>query len=63
MSKQLCQSAKKGRLCCDDLCHGGGETLCGFDPDFHEELCSEFSDEEYYDDYDDGPELSPMVTE
>ena len=53
MSRQLCESAKNGRLCCDDLCHSGGETLCGFDPDFYEEVKREFSDEPPY---DDGPE-------
>jgi hypothetical protein len=29
--RDLCQSAKEGHLCIDDLCHTGGETLCGFD--------------------------------
>jgi hypothetical protein len=30
MRRELCESAKQGRLCIDDLCHTGGETLCGF---------------------------------
>jgi hypothetical protein len=29
--RDLCDSAKQGKLCCDDLCRTGGETLCGFD--------------------------------
>ena len=28
--RELCESAKHGKLCIDDLCHTGGETLCGF---------------------------------
>jgi hypothetical protein len=28
--RELCESAKRGHLCIDDLCHTGGETLCGF---------------------------------
>ena len=28
--RDLCESAKRGHLCIDDLCHTGGETLCGF---------------------------------
>ena len=28
--RELCSSAKQGHLCIDDLCHTGGETLCGF---------------------------------
>jgi hypothetical protein len=27
----LCESAKKGRVCIDDLCRGADVTLCGFD--------------------------------
>ncbi len=27
----LCESAKKGHVCPDDLCHGADVTLCGFD--------------------------------
>jgi len=30
MRRDLCESAKRGHLCIDDLCHTGGETLCGF---------------------------------
>ena len=28
--RELCESAKRGNLCIDYLCHTGGETLCGF---------------------------------
>jgi hypothetical protein len=41
MKRALCESAKHGRLCCDDLCHNGGETLCGFDPVEYEEMTRE----------------------
>ena len=44
--RDLCESAKKGNLCIDDLCHGGGETLCGFDAAEYEEM---LSDEEWED--------------
>jgi hypothetical protein len=30
MRPDLCESAKHGHWCIDDLCHTGGETLCGF---------------------------------
>jgi hypothetical protein len=29
---ELCKAAQEGRICCDDLCHGVLETLCGFMP-------------------------------
>jgi len=32
MRRPLCEAAKRGHLCIDDLCHTGGETLCGFCP-------------------------------
>lgn len=37
----LCESAKNGRLCIDDLCRTGGETLCGFDMDEYERMAPE----------------------
>lgn len=47
----LCESAKKGHVCCDDLCRGSDVTLCGFDKDFYDEINREFSDEpDYYED-------------
>jgi hypothetical protein len=39
--RDLCESAKRGKLCIDDLCHGVGETLCGFDPDLYAEMLDE----------------------
>jgi len=41
MRRDLCESAKQGKLCIDDLCHSGGETLCGFDAAEYEEMCGE----------------------
>lgn len=31
VSRKLCESAKRGHICGDDLCYGGDLTLCGFD--------------------------------
>ena len=42
--RDLCSSAKQGKLCIDDLCHGGGETLCGFCPLEYEEMLDEEDD-------------------
>ena len=42
--RDLCSSAKQGKLCIDDLCHGGGETLCGFCPLEYEEMLDEEND-------------------
>jgi len=39
--RDLCESAKRGQLCIDDLCHNGGETLCGFCPIEYEEMLDE----------------------
>lgn len=43
--RDLCDSAKRGKLCCDDLCHTGGETLCGFDLDDYRDICEEWEPE------------------
>lgn len=39
--RPLCDSAKRGQLCIDDLCHTGGETLCGFDHDDYLDMLEE----------------------
>lgn len=39
--RDLCDAAKRGKLCIDDLCHNGGETLCGFDPDLYADMLDE----------------------
>ena len=39
--RDLCESAKRGQLCIDDLCHGGGETLCGFDLQDYQDMLEE----------------------
>lgn len=50
----LCESAKKGHICPDDLCHGSDVTLCGLDKEMLEEVnraCGEYDEPDYYDDY------------
>lgn len=44
--RELCESAKNGYICGDDLCYGGDVTLCGFDKEFYDELCREGKDYE-----------------
>jgi len=39
--RDLCESAKKGMLCIDDLCRTGAETLCGFDLQEYQDLLEE----------------------
>lgn len=43
---ELCESAKKGRICGDDLCYGGDVTLCGFDKEAYDEMVRE--EEDYF---------------
>ncbi len=53
MGRDLCESAKRGHLCADDLCHGNpDDTLCGFDKSFYDEITSQFEDDEPYEDED-----------
>ena len=42
--RDLCESAKRGHLCIDDLCHTGGETLCGFCQYDYDEVSDEDSE-------------------
>ena len=44
MRRELCESAKRGHLCIDDLCHTGGETLCGFIQIEYDEMVDDESD-------------------
>ena len=44
MKRELCESAKRGHLCIDDLCHTGGETLCGFSQIDYDEMADEEDD-------------------
>lgn len=55
MPRDLCDSAKRGKVCCDDLCRGNPDnTLCGFDQSEYDEMTREyFSDP---DDRDEHPE-------
>lgn len=41
MRRELCESAKRGKLCIDDLCHTGGETLCGFVQQDYDDMVDE----------------------
>jgi len=51
---ELCDSAKKGQVCPDDLCRGADVTLCGFDKEFYESCIAEEPDyDREYDDFDD----------
>jgi len=52
---ELCDSAKKGKVCIDDLCRGADVTLCGFDKEFYESCIAEdaYGDEDWTDDFDD----------
>lgn len=51
--REFCDSAKKGKPCIDSLCRTGGETLCGFDQDWYDELVWEYErPEEEYDNDD-----------
>jgi hypothetical protein len=44
--RDLCESAKKGHPCIDDLCHNaalcGGDTLCGFNQSEYDEISREY---------------------
>lgn len=51
MARELCDSAKRGFVCIDDICRGCDVTLCGFDKEEYEEESriwhSEDDDEDY----------------
>lgn len=55
----LCETAKKGKLCPDDLCHGVGVTLCGFDKDAYEEMVSEEFEEPFIDEFENAVHTVP----
>ena len=44
--RELCSEAKRGHRCTDDLCRGGGETLCGFDEDLWCDLGLDYEDDD-----------------
>lgn len=51
--RELCESAKRGKVCIDSLCRGNPDnTLCGFDQSMYDELVRE-SEESYPEDDDD----------
>ena len=43
--RSLCDSAKRGRVCMDDICRGSDITLCGFDKDFYDEMVGDDADD------------------
>jgi hypothetical protein len=43
--REFCESAKKGRVCPDDLCRGADITLCGFDIYEYERVTADDIDE------------------
>ena len=47
--RSLCESAKKGHVCMDDICRGCDITLCGFDKEAFDEMIRD----DYRDDLDD----------
>jgi hypothetical protein len=52
---ELCEAAKRGRLCIDDLCHSGGMTLCGFALDDYRDICDEW-EPDYGEDFEETKE-------
>lgn len=52
MTRDLCESAKKGYCCIDDICRGSDVTLCGFDKEEYEEMTRDWSDTDDEDDED-----------
>jgi hypothetical protein len=48
--------------CFDDLCHGGGQTVCGLDMDFEQEMEEEIYGRDDEDDEDDDPPLRTGTT-
>ena len=50
--RDLCESAKRGKVCCDDICRGCDITLCGFDKEEYEMMMRDIvgdPDDEYPD--------------
>lgn len=53
----LCESAKKGHACIDDLCRGSSPTLCGFDQDDYDEMTRDYEGPDYLDESDEEEEF------
>jgi hypothetical protein len=47
---ELCESAKLGARCMDDLCYAGDVTLCGFEPGGDRDIWDEGVDSDTYED-------------
>lgn len=43
----LCDSAKRGFVCPDDICRGSDVTMCGFDKDAYDEMASAAEDDDF----------------
>jgi hypothetical protein len=51
--RDLCESAKRGKVCIDDLCRSNPDnTLCGFDESEWDEITRDCEEPDY--DYDEG---------
>ena len=47
MRRDLCDSAKRGKVCIDDLCRSNPDnTLCGYDQSLYEEVTRDYNDYE-----------------
>lgn len=47
----ICESAKKGKVCIDSLCRSNPDnTLCGFSQELYDEVTRNFDDEDHYPD-------------
>jgi hypothetical protein len=60
----LCDSAKQGKVCIDDLCRGNPDnTLCGFDQSEYDQITRDYDDEEadFADDFDEQDELEDAM--
>jgi hypothetical protein len=61
--RDLCDSAKRGQICIDDLCRNNPDnTLCGFDQSEYEQLTRDYDDDPG-DDPDDGFDVERTARE
>jgi hypothetical protein len=47
--RDLCESAKRGKVCIDDLCRGSSPTLCGFDQDDYDDMVDDMAEPDHDD--------------
>lgn len=46
MRGELCESAKRGSVCPDDVCRACEITLCGFNKELYDEVTRDMDDQE-----------------